>query len=130
MRSNAVFSAALALTALAIYVSYMIPTILLFIKRSRGHRTSFGPFKLGKYCLPVNLSVHLYYPPLFPLALSLTGINMNCTGPVFDLILVFAALDWVCRERYRFYGPLREVGGECSSCLEGGSRTFFGQRSL
>lgn len=112
--STTAFTAVLALSTLALYVSYLIPITLLLMKRLRGHGIGFGPFKLGIYGVPINLFAIIYgvficiFLP-FPPARPVTGANMNYVGPVFGLILVFAVSDWVLRGKSQFRGPLREV---------------------
>lgn len=114
---------------MALYLSYLIPTILLVIKRVRKQPISFGPFRLGRFGLWINLYAILYgvficiFLP-FPPDMPVTRTNMNYAGPVLGGVLIFAVADWVFRGRKRFVGPLREVNENDiqDSVTDGGSK--------
>ncbi|KAF2111575.1 amino acid permease-domain-containing protein [Lophiotrema nucula] len=102
--SSTALNAILSLATIALYTSYIIPISCLIAMRLRvkekvydspaGHaeiseeRLVFGPWNLGR--------------------LPLTATTMNYAGPVFGLVLLFAAVDFLVRGRFSFVGPTRE----------------------
>lgn len=103
-----------ALTNSTLYVSYIIPILLLVMKRIRKEPIAFGPWTLGKWGLPVNIFAIVFavficiFVP-FPTILPVTAINMNYCGPVFGGLIILLLLDWVFRGRRTFRGPLKEL---------------------
>jgi len=112
--SSTALNAILSLSTLALYVSYLIPIILLFAKRAKRDAIPFGPFRLGKFGFWINLYAIIYgvfvsiWLP-FPGSMPVTATTMNYAGPVFGGLLIIALLDWVFRGRKHYTGPLREV---------------------
>jgi choline transport protein len=112
--STTAFAAILSLSTLALYISYALPIIFLLIKRFRGQPIPFGPFRLGRFGLPINIFAVVYaiyviiFLP-FPPQLPVTASNMNYAGPVMGIVLVFALLDWGVRGRKQFQGPTVKV---------------------
>lgn len=112
--SSVALNAILSLTTLALYVSYLIPIVLLLLRRVKKKHIEFGPFTLGRFGLFVNMYAIVYgvfiiiflpFPPMLPV----TGLTMNYAGPVFAGVLLFALGDWLVRGRGQFHGPIREV---------------------
>ena len=108
--STATFNAILSLSTLALYISYLIPTLFIAIKRSKREQIAWGSFTLGRYGLPINIFAIIYaiyliiflpFPPLQPV----TWENMNYAGPVMGVVLIFALLDWFLQGKRRFSGP-------------------------
>ncbi|KAF2190091.1 amino acid transporter [Zopfia rhizophila CBS 207.26] len=105
--SSTALNAILSLSTIALYTSYIIPISCLISMRLRvrnkvysspaGHaeiseeKLVFGPWNLGRWGL-----------------LPLTATTMNYAGPVFGLVLLFAAIDFYVRGRKVFVGPTRE----------------------
>ncbi|PYI01627.1 GABA permease [Aspergillus sclerotiicarbonarius CBS 121057] len=109
--STAAFNAILSLSTLGLYISYLIPLVLLVIKRlTAPGDIPQGTFSLGKWGLPINLVAILFatyfsiFLP-FPATLPVTGENMNYAGPVLGFIMLFAIGDWVVRGRHKWNGP-------------------------
>lgn len=108
--STAAFNAILSLSTLALYISYIVPISFVALKRARGHAIPWGPFRLGKLGLPVNIFAVVYgiyviiFLP-FPPTLPATGANMNYAGPVLGAVLLFALGDWALNGRKRWTGP-------------------------
>jgi choline transport protein len=119
--STTAFNALISLTTLGFYFSYAIPTTLFAIRRfNRLDPINFGPWKMGKIGLPVNilavafcvfLIIFLPFPPMLPV----TGLNMNYASPVFIAVMLFAVINYFVRARKRFTGPIKEVTSETSS---------------
>lgn len=112
--STAAFNAIISLSTLALYVSYIIPIILLLIKRFRNQPVEWGPWSLGRWGLPINLFavgyaifiiIFLPFPPMLPV----TWLNMNYSGPIMGLVLIFALVDWFTFGKRRWRGPTVKV---------------------
>ncbi|KAI2788405.1 hypothetical protein POX_e06421 [Penicillium oxalicum] len=117
--STAAFNAILSLGTLGLYISYLIPLVLLVYKRFTSPRDiPQGSFTMGKFGLAVNLVAILFtsyfvvFLP-FPPSLPVTAENMNYAGPVLGFVMLFACVDWVVRGRHKWQGPaLRAYGRE------------------
>ncbi|KAJ5792528.1 amino acid permease [Penicillium pulvis] len=109
--STAAFNAILSLSTLGLYISYLIPLILLVLKRFTAPQDiPRGTFSLGKFGLPINLLAILFatyfsiFLP-FPATVPVTAENMNYAGPVLGFVMLFACGDWVVRGRHKWQGP-------------------------
>ncbi|KAB8263311.1 amino acid/polyamine transporter I [Aspergillus pseudonomiae] len=109
--STAAFNAILSLSTLGLYISYLIPLILLVFKRFAAPQDiPQGTFTLGKWGLPMNLLAILFatyfviFLP-FPSTLPVTAENMNYAGPVLGFVMLFACGDWIVRGRHKWEGP-------------------------
>ncbi|KAJ5952461.1 amino acid permease [Penicillium vulpinum] len=109
--STAAFNAILSLSTLGLYISYLIPLVLLVLKRFMAPKEiPQGAFTLGKFGLPMNLLAILFatyfviFLP-FPATLPVTAENMNYAGPVLGFIMLFACGDWIVRGRHKWQGP-------------------------
>ncbi|KAJ5385294.1 amino acid permease [Penicillium concentricum] len=109
--STAAFSAILSISTLGLYISYIIPLVLLVMKRFMAPRDiPQGSFTLGKLGLPMNLFAILFatyfaiFLP-FPSTLPVTAENMNYAGPVLGFVMLFACGDWLVRGRHIWQGP-------------------------
>ncbi|KAJ5162885.1 amino acid/polyamine transporter I [Penicillium coprophilum] len=109
--STAAFSAILSISTLGLYISYIIPLILLVFKRFMAPQdVPQGSFTLGKLGLPMNLLAILFatyfaiFLP-FPSTLPVTAENMNYAGPVLGFVMLFACGDWIVRGRHIWQGP-------------------------
>jgi amino acid transporter len=112
--NTAAFFAILSLNTLALYISYIIPIIFFTLAKLRGEKIPFGPFKLGRFGLPINIFSIVYgifiiiflpFPPFLPV----TGANMNYGGPVMGAVILFALGDWAISGRKRFKVPVERV---------------------
>ncbi|KAF2734499.1 amino acid transporter [Polyplosphaeria fusca] len=127
--SSTALNAILSLSTIALYTSYIIPISCLIVKRlstkqkiyssSAGHaeitddKLVFGPWNLGRYGLFINIYGVCYASLLVPFmalptSLPVTATTMNYAGPIFLLVLGFAAVDYLVRGRKIFVGPTRE----------------------
>ncbi|KAK5133339.1 hypothetical protein LTR08_007864 [Meristemomyces frigidus] len=114
--SSIALNAILSLSTLALYVSYLIPIILLVMKRLRKEHIDFGPFKLGRLGLWINLyaiafAVYIVIFLPFPAATPVTAESMNYAGPVFIGFVLIALIDWFVRGRKYYVGPMQEDTG-------------------
>lgn len=114
--STTALGAILALATCSLYVSYLIPIILLVFRRfdRTGNPINWGPWTMGRR---VGLVVNIYaiifgcfvivFTP-FPSMLPVTAQNMNYSGPVFVGMAILLVIDWFVRAKNRFNGPLKE----------------------
>ncbi|BCR92983.1 putative GABA permease [Aspergillus luchuensis] len=109
--SSAAFNAILSLSTLGLYISYLIPLVLLVWKRFTAPKDiPQGTFSLGKWGLPINLVAILFatyfsiFLP-FPSEVPVTGETMNYAGPVLGFVMLFAIGDWLVRGRHKWNGP-------------------------
>lgn len=133
--SSVALNAILSLATLALYISYLIPIILLVLRRIKKERIDFGPYTLGRFGLFVNMYAMVYgifivvflpFPPMLPV----TKTTMNYAGPVFAGIVLFALGDWAVRGRGQFHGPIREVSDLDNEAKEEASDVAMGDVSL
>ncbi|PLN76946.1 GABA permease [Aspergillus taichungensis] len=116
--STAAFHAILSLSTLGLYFSYLIPLVLLLIRRfTSPGQIPRGAFSLGRWGLPLNIvavifatyfAIFLPFPPSLPV----NGENMNYAGPVLGFVMVFALCDWVLRGRFKWSGPTMKYSRE------------------
>jgi amino acid transporter len=112
--SETALNAILALSISSLYVSYLIPIIMMIIRRldvGRGP-IQFGPWNLGRYGMAVNIYslvfgifVCVFVP--FPTQIPVTAANMNWSGPVFIGVCLLLVLDWAFRARKSYSGPMK-----------------------
>jgi amino acid transporter len=112
--SSTALNALLALSNISIYISYLIPITLIFLKRLRKEHINFGPWTLGRWGMAVNLYAIVFgvfvcifvpFPPIIPV----TAENMNYCAPVFLGLIVLLGLDWTFRGKISYAGPLKEL---------------------
>jgi hypothetical protein len=81
------------------------------IRKLQGRHPKYGPFRLGRWGIPINLLAVLYIlyivsmaalPPFMPV----TAGNMNYAGPLLLLVIAFALADWFISGRHRFQVPV------------------------
>ena len=115
--SSTALNALLALADISLYLSYLIPIILIVLKRLRptdDDPINFGPWTLGRWGLYVNLYAIVFgvfvcifvpFPPMVPV----TAVNMNYCAPVFLGLIILLGFDWMIRGRSRYTGPLKDL---------------------
>lgn len=109
--STIAFTAILSLTTLALYISYLVPILLILLRKLEGRHPAYGPFRLGRWGIPINIFALLYgifvviwlpFPPVLPV----TALNMNYAGPVMIAVIIIALLDWAISGHKRFSVPV------------------------
>jgi amino acid transporter len=109
--------ALISLSTIALYISYFIPIFFLVIRKLQNRHLKYGPFKLGRYGLPINLFALVYIVYIFtflpfPTILPVTAANMNYAGPLMGAVIVIALADWVFSGRKRFEVPISRAAKE------------------
>lgn len=118
--SSTAFNAIISLAVVGLYISYLIPIVLHVVRRFSGPRIPYGPFKLGKFGLPINIfaicyslftSIFLFFPPYQPV----TAENMNYACVVFGGVVLFAIFWWFVRGRKTYVGPVEREDASTSA---------------
>jgi amino acid transporter len=109
--SSTAFNALISLPTIALYISYFIPIFFLVIRKLQNRHPVYGPFKLGRWGLPLNLFALVYIVYIltflpFPTMLPVTAVNMNYAGPLVGAIILIALGDWFISGRKRFEVPI------------------------
>ncbi|KAI1024893.1 hypothetical protein LB504_009690 [Fusarium proliferatum] len=113
--STTAFNAILSLAVVSLQASYLIPIILLIWRRLfRPDSLRWGPWRLGKAGLPINIIavIYLMYTCiflLFPPYQPITPVNMNYAPVVLGGALVFGCIYWPLRVSKRYVGPLTDA---------------------
>lgn len=108
--STTAFFGIIALSVIALYISYMIPIIFIVIRKLSGEHIFYGPWNLGRRGLAVNLFAIVYgifiiiFLP-FPSSPPTTVANLNWSGPVLGFVILFALADWCISGKTRFRVP-------------------------
>lgn len=112
--STVAFNAIVSLTMAGLFTSYMIPIILLVLKRVKGEEIPFGPWRMGPLGIFVNLAsigflaisiVFGFFPPSLPV----TPANMNWSIVVFGGELLIGLVYYAVRGRVVYTGPIVET---------------------
>ncbi|OAL49105.1 amino acid transporter [Pyrenochaeta sp. DS3sAY3a] len=108
--SAVAFNALIALPLLALYISYLIPIVLLTLRQLSGNHPTYGPWSLGRWSVPIKLFSILYLVYVivflpFPTVRPVTRLTMNYAGPIMLGAILLALLDWFTTGRKRFKVP-------------------------
>ena len=109
--STTAFYAIISLAAISLAFSYIPPIFFVAIQKIRGNPPKYGPFKLGRYGIFVNILALLYLVYIitwmpFPTILPVTKSNMNYAGPLLGIIIIGALADWIISGHKRFQVPV------------------------
>lgn len=112
--STAAFYAIVGVTTVALYFTYMMPIAMICIKRLKGEHIAYGPWRLGRWALPINLfslvysifiSIFMFFPSFMPV----TALNMNWTVVVFFGVLLIGMVYYFAVGMRKFHGPVKEA---------------------
>ena len=112
--SSTAFNAMTSLSLIGQYTSYLLPISLMAIRRAGKKAVPYGPFRLGRWGLPINLIsmaystiliIFMVLPPYQPV----TAQNMNYAGVIFGAVLLLSTVVWVSYGRRVFTGPVKEI---------------------
>ena len=111
------FNAILSLAVVGIYLSYLLPVVLMLRVRIKNpERIRYGPWKLGRWGVPLNViaisytsftSAIMVFPPYQPV----TASNMNYASVVLGGVVVLGICYWFLKGRERFAGPSYVIDG-------------------
>ncbi|MCJ1476211.1 hypothetical protein MMC13_004877 [Lambiella insularis] len=112
--STVAFNAIVSLTIAGLYGSYLIPILLLLLKRAKNDAIRFGPWRMGRAGLPVNVVavcfllisiVFSFFPPGVPV----NPVTMNWSVVVFWGAVILGLGYYAVRGRRGYQGPVVEV---------------------
>lgn len=115
--STTAFNAIRSLATLSLYLAYLIPIVILALRKLQDQPISYGPFRLGQAGLYINIFAIVYevficiflpFPPEQPV----TRINMNYSSPVFFSVPLFSLCELVYAGEKTYTGPIRELAQE------------------
>lgn len=107
----------LSLPTIALMLSYAIPIFFLAMRKISGEHPNYGPFKLGRWGLPINIYAICYclycmiwaaFPPILPV----DSTTMNYAAPILIGIIFVALADWYTTGHKRFKVPTSKHGIE------------------
>lgn len=114
--STAAFTAILSLAVVGIYISYLLPVILmLYVRLRQPNKLQYGPWKLGRWGVPLNVVAILYtlftsVIMLFPPYQPVTALNMNYASAILAGVLVLSGCFWMIKARKNYSGPTHGAG--------------------
>jgi hypothetical protein len=109
--STTAFNALISLPLISLYISYLIPIVFILIRKVQGKHPQYGPFRLGRWGIPINLFSVLYILWVLsfvalPTIRPVSAINMNYAGPLVLAVILIALADWFTSGRHRFRVPV------------------------
>jgi choline transport protein len=109
--SATAFNALISLPTIALYISYGIPILFMMIRKLQNRHPVYGPFKLGRWGIPINMFslayiiyILIFLP--FPTILPVTAVNINYAGPLVGAVILIAIGDWFVTGKKRFRVPV------------------------
>lgn len=116
--STTAFNAILSMSVVGLYISYLMPVLLLLHRRcTRPKEIQWGPWRLNnKVGIVLNIVASVYTMftcvfMLFPPYQPVTAQNMNYAAPVITAMLLLSAGYWGLEGRKSYVGPLIAIVG-------------------
>lgn len=136
--SSTAFNAIISLVVGGYLSSYLVPIVLMIMKRIKGERIHFGPWTLGRAGLPINIFAacytlvtvfftfcksptfatsrviapqppeHLLTSPLGPVSVPVNAVTMNWSCVVYGGTVILGIIYYVLRGHKKFVGPSTE----------------------
>ncbi len=108
--SSVAFNAIVSLVVAAYFGSYMIPIVIVIIKRLKGQPLQMGPWNMGKWGLAVNIFSMVWLTitwtfSFFPIAVPVTPETMNWSSTLWGGLMFFGLAWYFTIQRKRFTGP-------------------------
>lgn len=109
--SATAFNAAVSLTLAGLSISYIIPILLLMVRRFRNGPLKYGPWRLGRagtwinafsVCYLIITTVFSFFPPELPVTVS----NMNYSTLVFAIVVILGLGHYTVFARNTYTGPV------------------------
>jgi choline transport protein len=111
--STVAFNAIVSITIAGLFISYMIPIILMITKRLKHEPVRMGPWTLGRAGLPVNiiavcfLLISVFFS-FWPPATPVTVVTMNWSCAVFGGVVIIGLIWYGIYGRKGYNGPIIE----------------------
>ena len=112
--SSTAFNAVISIPVIGQYSSYVLPIVLMVMRRFSKKHIPFGPWTLGRLGLPINCFsivfcsfaiIFMVFPPYRPVSAA----NMNYASAVYGVVITIGAVFWLTTGRHVYKGPIREV---------------------
>ena len=109
--SSVAFNAIVSLVVSGYVSSYLIPIVLMIMKRLRNETINFGPWNLGRWGLPINIFaaeytlitvIFTFFPP--SVALPVTAETMDWSCAVYGGVIIWGILYYVLRGHSHYIG--------------------------
>jgi choline transport protein len=87
----------------------------MIFKRLRKEPIAFGPWKLGRWGLPINVFAAAYTLitlifSFFPPSVPVTAVTMNWSCVVYGGVVIFGIIFYLTHGHKRYVGPSTEIG--------------------
>lgn len=113
--STVAFNAIVSLTIAGLFSSYLIPIILIAWRRVSSEEVRWGPWKLGKLGLFINifsicfLTISIVFS-FFPPGIPVTLVSMNWSVVVFGGTVFLGWIFYIVHGSKNYNGPIVERG--------------------
>lgn len=114
--SSTAFNALTSLVIAAFYSSFLLSASMLLLKRFTLSADSirWGPFRLGRLGLPINIVSILFtiiglFFSFWPPSREVTAKTMNWSIAVYGGVMLFSVIFWFAHGRSVYTGPVIEV---------------------
>lgn len=112
--SSVAFNAIVSLVVASYLSSYLIPIVIMIIKRLGNEPIHFGPWHLGRWGLPINVFAAAYTLmtvifSFFPPALPVTAETMNWSCVVYGGVVILGIIFYAVRGHKNYVGPDTEM---------------------
>lgn len=109
--STTAFNAIVSLIVAGLFSSYLISIGLMIRKRLLNEPIPFGPWRIGRAGLAVNIIAFVYTLiamvfSFFPPALPVTPQNMNWSIVVYSFVLISGGIFYAIQGRKQWNGPI------------------------
>lgn len=111
--STVAFNAFVSISEAGIFTSYLIPIILIMIKKIRGEHINYGAWRMGKLGVAVNafsavfLVISVFFS-FFPPETPVTAVSMNWSIAVFGGFVILGFVWYGIWGRRGYHGPVVE----------------------
>lgn len=111
--STVAFNAIVSITIAGLFISYMLPIILMIMKRLRHEPVRMGPWTLGRAGLPINiiavcfLMISVFFS-FWPPATPVKPETMNWSCAVFGGVVLIGLVWYGVHGRKAYNGPIIE----------------------
>ena len=111
--STVAFNAIVSLTEAGLFISYLIPIMLIMIKKIKGEQVKYGPWSMGKLGVAVNAFSAIFliistFFSFFPPAIPVTAVTMNWSIAVFGGFVIIGLIWYAVFGRRQYSGPIVE----------------------
>ena len=108
------FNAIVSLVVAGYLSSYLIPIVIMIMKRLKKEPIHFGPWNLGRWGLAINVFAAAYTLltvifSFFPPAVPVTAETMNWSVVVYGGVIILGIIFYVVQGHKNYVGPSTEM---------------------